>query len=402
MTAHSVGAQTIDAILSDAVQGGAVNGVVAIVAGSTGTLYQGAFGHKDSGRQSPMRYDTIFRLASMTKLVTGVAVMQLVDEGRLNLDDEVVKFVPEFGELDVLEGLDGDRPVLRRPSRAATVRELLAHTSGISYDVWNAEVLRYSQLTGVPGIASGLRSTLLTPLVADPATVVEYGTGFDWAGVVVEAIAGESLDDRYERLILGPLGMQDTCVSLDPSRAPRCAPVLARRDGGAGEFTETEIGYPAAPEFTTGGGCLYSTAEDFSRLQLALLGGGCHDGCRILSPESAAEMFAPQTGSLRIPVLRSSVPTLSCDVTLSAGDRWGIGMCINDDDIPGLRSRGSGGWAGIFNTYFWIDPTADIVAGLFMQYVPFYDETAAELLAGFEREVYRSVAPAGDSMRRAG
>ena len=381
----------IDDVLAGAVGRGEVPGAVAIVADRERTLYEGAFGHSDLQRQRPMTMRTLFRLASMTKLVTAVAVMQLVDEGRLDLDVEVEHVLPEFGELPVLSGFDGDVPLLRAPSRGATVRELVAHTSGLSYDVWNADVFRYAELTGTPGIASGLRATLRTPLVADPGTIVEYGTGLDWAGLVVEAIAGEPLDRRFARSIFGPLGMGETSVTLEGDRAERCAPVLGRAPGGS--FAATSFDYPQAPEFCTGGGCLYSTAADYCRLQLALLGGGALDGRRILSEQAVDEMFRVQTGELRMGVLRTMVPPLSTDAAVGAGLRWGMGMCVADADVPGGRSAGSGSWCGIFNTYFWIDRGRGLVAGLYMQYTPFYDDVAAALLGSFERAVYGALRP---------
>ena len=324
----------------------------------------------------------------MTKLFTAVAVLQLVDRGELGLDDPVADHLPHFDRLPVFEW-HGDRLEHRPPSTRATVRQLLAHTSGLAYEVWNDEVFRLYEHTGIPGIATGKRETLETPLVCDPGTRVEYGSGMDWAGLVVEAVTGLRLDAYIDEAISRPLGLRDTSLTLDAEGRARCGPVLHREPDGT--FTATPIDYPFEPDFVTGGGCLYSTAPDFLRLQRALLHGGELDGVRILSERSVDEIFREQTGQLDIPVMRSAVPFLSADVPFEPGWSWGLGLCVNRADLPGARTAGSGGWAGIFNTFFWVDRESGIAASLFMQYVPFVDEVAVDLLRRFERAVYASV-----------
>jgi CubicO group peptidase (beta-lactamase class C family) len=266
------------------------------------------------------------------------------------------------------------------------VRELMAHTSGLSYDVWNADILRYDTELGVPGIASGLRATLLNPLACDPGTRVEYGTGVDWAGLVVEAIAGRPLDEHFEAEIFEPLGMCDTGIARTEDQVRRTAPVVERRDDGS--FHVTSLGYPETLEFVTGGGCLYTTAGDWLRLQRALLCGGALDGSRILRPASVDEMFRNQSGALELEVLRSFVPILSRDADFGPGVHWGLGMTLNADARAAGRGQGSGWWCGIFNTYFWIDRPAGITAALYLQTVPFFDPPAVALYDAFERAVY--------------
>jgi CubicO group peptidase (beta-lactamase class C family) len=322
----------------------------------------------------------------MTKLATAVALMQGVETGRLRLDDEVASILPEFGELQVLEGFEDGAPRLRAPARAATVRELMAHTSGLSYDVWNEDILRYDIELGVPGIASGLRATLLNPLAYDPGTRVEYGTGVDWAGLVVEAVAGRPLDEYFEAEIFAPLGMPDTGIARTEDQVRRTAPIVERRDDGS--FHETTLGYPETLEFVTGGGCLYTTAGDWLRLQRALLRGGTLDGSTILQPASVDEMFAHQSGELQLEMLRSFVPILSRDADFGPGLHWGLGMTVNAESRPGGRNQGSGWWCGIFNTYFWIDRTAGITGALYLQTVPFYDPPAVAFYDAFEQGVY--------------
>jgi methyl acetate hydrolase len=375
----------IDAVLSEAVESGRVPGVVAVVATREGPVHAAAFGvdAPDTGR--PLAQDSIFRLASMTKLFTAVAVLQLVDRGALALDDPVGRFIPAFDELPVF-AWNGDEVEYRPPASRPTVRQLLAHTSGLAYELWNDDVFRLYERTGIPGIATGLRDTLKTPLFCDPGTRVEYGSGMDWAGQVVEAVTGRRLDAYIDEAISRPLGLRDTSMTLDAGGRARCGPVLHREPDGT--FSVTEAGYPPEPEFVTGGGILYSTAPDFLRLQRALLHDGELDGVRILSRQSVDEIFAEQSGALDIPVMPSSVPFLSADVPFPPGWAWGLGLAVNRAASPQGRSAGSGGWAGIFNTFFWVDREAGIAAGLFMQYIPFVDDVAVDLHRRFERAVY--------------
>lgn len=351
-----------------------------------------AVGWSDAERSAPLRPDAVFRLASMTKLITAVAVLQLVDDGIVDLDAEVAHYLPDFGRLQVLVGFIGSTPVLRAPRRQATVRELLAHTSGLSYEVWNPDVLHYQELTGTPSISSGKRGVLETPLVDDPGARVEYGTGFDWAAVLVEKVGGRALDEHCARRIFSPLGMARTSLGALPA-VPPCdyVPVL-RRDGDGG-FVATDLGYPEVFEFVTGGGCFFSTAEDYLRLQRTLLSGGVLDEHRILSESSVVEILSPQTGHLRPSPLVSTLPALSSDVPVDPGVTWGFGALVNSADLDGRRRAGSAGWWGIFNTAFWIDPRAGLVANLFMQFVPFYEPAAVDTFAGFERAVYAHMSP---------
>jgi CubicO group peptidase (beta-lactamase class C family) len=381
-------AHRIDAVLSEACQQGAIPGAVAAVAGADGVVYHKAFGWADPERRDPLDEDAVFRLASMTKLITAVAVMRLVDAGELALDDPLTRHLPEFGAVDVLDGFDGDVPRLRRPTRPPTVREVLSHSSGLSYEVWNPDILRYQTLAGTPAISSGRIGVLDTPLVADPGTVVEYGTGFDWAGQLVHRLTGVTLDEYCRTEIFEPLGMTRTSLRRLSHPALRYVDVLSEQDRG---FAATEIDYPQQPEFVTGGGCFYSTAADYLALQRALLAGGTLDGVNVLAADSVDEILRAQSFT-DLPVLRSELPWLSADVDLGPGWRWGFGLMVNGNPVPGGRNAASGGWWGIFNTTFWIDRSAGLAANLFMQFVPFYSEAAAATARRFESAVYASFA----------
>ena len=374
----------IDALLIKACEQGVIPGAVAGVTDSRDVVYHGAFGWADPGRRDSLNECAVFRLASMTKLITAVAVMRLVDQGLVALDDPFTRHLPEFSEVGVLEGWDGGIPRLRPPTRAPTLREVLSHCSGLSYEVWNADILRYQAATGTPAISSGRIGVLDTPLIAEPGAVVEYGTGFDWASQLVHRVAGVSLDEYCRTEIFEPLGMAHTSLRRLPGAA-WYVPVLSQRSSH--EFAETEIDYPQDPDFVTGGGCFYSTSSDYLTLQRVLLSGGASDGIRILSSSSVAEILRPQSFA-EVPPLHSTMPWLSADVDLGPGWRWGLGLMVNDDPVPGGRGALSAGWWGIFNTTFWIDQRAGLAANLFMQFVPFYTEAAVAVASSFERAVY--------------
>lgn len=376
-------ADRIDAVLDEACERGEIPGAVAAVADIGGTLYHGAFGWSDPERRDPLTDSAVFRLASMTKLITAVAVMRLVDAGRLALDHPLTRYLPEFSAVEVLDGFDGGVPRLRTPVRPPTVREVLSHCSGLSYEVWNPDILRYQTLTGTPAISSGRIGVLGTPLVADPGTTVEYGTGFDWAGRLVERITGVSLDEYCREQIFEPLGMERTSLHRLPSL--QYVPVLCSEPETG--FAATEIDYPQEPDFVTGGGCFYSTAADYLSLQRALLAGGSLNAVSVLSAAGVEAVLSAQSFA-EVPALRSTLPWLSADVDLGPGWHWGFGLMVNSDPVPGGRNAASGGWWGIFNTTFWIDRRAGIAANLFMQFIPFYSEAAAAVAQRFEQAVY--------------
>lgn len=379
----------IDEVLDAATSTGSVPGIVAVAAGTRGPLYEGASGTFDLSTGAPMTVDAIFRIASMTKLATAVAAMQLVEQGLLELDTPVARYVPTFGELQVLDGFDGDTPVLRPPTDAATVRQLLTHTSGLSYETWNAAIMRYEELTGMPTISAGLKKTFLHPLVSDPSTRFEYGTSMDWLGLVIEAVSGTGIDAYFDEHVFEPLGMADTCVRLTAQQRERVVPVHARGDDGS--FVVTDNDYVQDPEFYAAGHCLYSRAGDYLRLQQALLAGGTFAGVRILGAATVDQMFRNQIGEIEIRTMPTANPGYSCDLDLCTGKKWGLGFMLEVDDRPGMRASGTGGWGGIFNTFFWIDRSKGVTGGIYMQFVPFLDPEAMHVARAFEAALYRAL-----------
>ena len=183
----------IDSLLAQAVEERTVPGVVAVAGDRDGTLYEGVAGRLSVAGEEPVRPGTTMALASMTKAITSVAALQLMEQRKLELQQAVADLLPSFERLQVLEGFDGELPRLRAPAGRATIRQLLTHTSGLAYWFSNADVVRYYQLTGIPDPTSGSRRTLETPLASDPGTRWEYGTSTDWLGQVIEAVSGQDL-----------------------------------------------------------------------------------------------------------------------------------------------------------------------------------------------------------------
>lgn len=382
-------ADAIDAALQEAVASGSVPGLVAMAADRDGLLYQGAFGRRGLDGPAPMTPDTVFWIASMTKAVTSVAAMQLVEEGRLALDTPLGGLLPDLAAPQVLEGFDAaGMPRLRPARRPITLRHLLTHTAGFTYNTWNAEMARYVELTGLPAARTGRLDSLRAPLVFDPGERWEYGIATDWVGRAVEAASGRSLDQVMQERILAPLGMVDTGYVPGPSQQARRATVHQR--GADGRLTPIEFELPRDPEFFGGGGGLLSTGPDYLRFLRMLLNGGALDGARILRPETVAEMGRNQIGALTFRPMRSALPALSNDVDPFPGTvcRWGLGFLINEEDVPGRRAAGSLAWAGLGNTWFWIDPRRGIAGLLMTQILPFADHAVLDLFARFEAAIH--------------
>jgi CubicO group peptidase (beta-lactamase class C family) len=333
----------------------------------------------------------VFWIASMTKAITSVAALREVEAGRLRLDAPIAEVLPELAAPKVLEGFDaGGRPRLRPARRAITLRHLLTHTAGFSYDIWNTEIGRYMAAEGVPGIISCENAALTTPLVAEPGERWEYGINIDWAGKAVERVSGQSLEAYFREHIFGPLGMADTGFVLGPAQRERLVAMHARGPDG---LAPIPFEVPQAPQFFMGGGGLYGTAPDYLRFARMVLGGGTLDGVRIYGPETAALLAADQIVPLTVPKMTTAIPDYSNDVEVFPGmaKGWSLAFLINHQPVPGGRAAGSLAWAGLANTYYWIDPTVGVTGVLLTQILPFADPDVLDLLGAFESAVYRAV-----------
>ena len=384
--------KSIDTILSRAVESKAMPGVVAVAATDKGVLYEGAFGTREVGKNAPMTLDTVVWIASMTKAITATAAMQLVENGKLGLERPASEVVPELAAAKVLEGFDpAGKPRLRAPKRPITLRHLLTHTAGFGYEIWDPAIAQYQTATGTPGITTCTNAALTTPLMFDPGDRWEYGINIDWVGKVVEAMSGQKLDRYFQEHIFGPLGMKDTSFKISPSQRARLASVHQRGEGGA--LAPIEFGLPENPEFLMGGGGLYGTAGDYLTFARMIMQDGSFKGVQVLRPETVALMSQNHIGPIEVGVFKTAMPALSHDIELFPGmsKKWGLSFLINTQPAPTGRSAGSLAWAGLANTYFWID-RAKRVCGVFLsQLLPFYDPAAIDVFGKFETEVYRAL-----------
>ena len=381
----------IDRLLRAAVSDGRVPGVVALAADRNGTFYQGAFGKRGLGLDAQMTLDTEFRIASMTKAVTGVAAMQCVERGKLALDQPAGEIMPELAEPQVLEGFDGNgKPILRAARRKITLRMLLTHTAGFVYHIWNAQQNRYVETTGFPTILSGKLASLNAPLAFEPGERWEYGINIDWAGRMVEMVSGQDLEAYMRDNIFAPLAMRDTGFVPNSEQFARFAQVHARNPD---ESLEPVPQTPPAPaEFHAGGGALFSSGPDYMTFLRTLLNGGTLNGAHILRPETVALMGQNHIGDLNVQNMVTQHPGVSNDVALfpGMGQKWGLSWLVNTEDMPGRRSAGSLAWAGLYNTYYWLDPKRQVTGVILTQILPFADPTVLQLLNDFETAVYRT------------
>jgi methyl acetate hydrolase len=381
----------IDSVLQAAVDAGAVPNVVAMAADANGPIYEGAAGPRAVGSSEPVTPDTMFRIASMTKIVATTAALQLVERGKLDLDAPVDQYLPEFADLQVLEGFDGDTPRLRPPATRATVRHLVTHTSGLAYWFFNADIVRWEEATGTPNVLSGSKAIFAAPLVADPGTQYEYGINSDWLGRVVEAASGQSLDAYFAEHILGPLGMTQTTFLMSEEQRANSVPVHLRGEGGAW-LAAPDVDWSQEPEWWAGGHGLHSTPREYLRFQRMLLGGGTLDGVKILEPATVEDMFTNHIGELDFPAeIRSADPGSTADFVAGPGFKWGLGLLLNSEQQPGMRAAGSGAWAGIFNTHFWVDPASGVTGAIYSQTLPFVEPSVYQVYVDFERALYASL-----------
>lgn len=382
----------VDAVLREAVDAGAVAGVVAMASDASGNIYEGAFGRRGTADDQPMTADTVFWIASMTKAITGAACMQLVEQGRIGLDDDCGRIVPALAHPKVLDGFDAESKPRLRPARGEiTLRRLLTHTAGFVYDMWNENMRKWTEHTRLSRIRTFQHPADCAPLGFDPGTRWEYGLNIDWAGKVLEALAGTSIDAYTHEHVCAPLGMNSTGYMLRPEVEARLAGMHRRRPDGTLEpmqFRPPQI----AGEFLGGGG-LYGTAGDYMRFARMILRKGELDGVRVLAPETVELMSRNHIGDLDVRPLPTAIPETSNPVDFLPGIRkkWGLTFLINMEDVPGRRKAGSLSWAGLRNTYYWIDPQSGIAGTIMTQVTPFADPKVLDLYEAFEQSIYSSL-----------
>ena len=388
----------IDQVLRQKSDTGEIPGVVAIAATGNEVIYQGAFGKRDLSKDDGMTPDSVFWIASMTKAITAAAAMQLVEQGKLSLEGPIGKLLPDLAAPKVLEGFDANgEPKLRPARNPITLRHLMTHTAGFCYNMWNGDMVRYLDKTGTPAITTCKNAALKTPIMSDPGTRWEYGTNIDFVGKAVEAASGLRLDTYLRDYLFEPLGMTDTGFKIGGAQRARLVAMHAR--GEDGSLTPIPFEVEQDPEFHMGGGGLYGTASDYIRFTRMILNKGRGSGTQVLKPETVAMMGQNHIGELNMTKMTSAVAFATNDVDLYPGmdKKWGLSFLINTARTPEGRSPGSLAWAGLANTYYWIDPSRDITGVILMQVLPFADSKCLEAFAGFERGVYAGL----DSAQRA-
>jgi CubicO group peptidase (beta-lactamase class C family) len=337
------------------------------------------------------KLDTIARIYSMTKPVTTAAVMQFVERGKLTLDSFVGDFLPEVDQIPVLDGWGlgpGGDPKLRPAKSRITVRHLLTHTSGFGYEFTSPDLMRYVRQTGKGGLESRAKGIFDSPRLFEAGARWQYGVGIDWAGKLVEKLAGLSLGEYFEKHICGPLGMVDTAFAVPADKRARLVAGHARQEDGTLKETPKPTG--EKPVFESGGGGLYGTAGDYMLFMQMIMQHGKLGKTRVLNEATVAEMTRNQIGNLVAGRITSTMPSLSLDSNLHPGseDRWGLGFLLNTTAHDSGRAAGSLSWAGAANTYFWIDPRKKLCVVVMMQILPFFDHDAVNLMRDFEHAVY--------------
>ena len=386
-------APAADAVLRGVVDSNPrVPGVVAMATDRHMNIYEGASGKRRLDRPADMTTDTVFAIFSTTKAITGTAALQLVEAGKLDLDAPASTYCPDIGKLQVLEGFDASgAPKLRRPKREITTRMLLLHTAGFGYDFFNANYNRLATEKGQPSVITGTKAALMTPLLFDPGERWEYGSNIDWAGQVVEAIAGKRLGEVFKTRIFEPLGMADTAFAMTPAMRERAAGMHQREAGGA--LTPLDFELPSDPEVHMGGHGLYATVGDYMKFIRMWLNDGRAAHGTVLKPETVAMAVQNGLGAKKVGMLPGVIPSLSNDAEFFPGlsKSWALSFMVNDEKAPTGRPAGALGWAGLANLFYWIDRENGYGGFWATQILPFADAASFTGYMKFETALYASL-----------
>jgi len=376
------GRAALSAFLRESVARGDAPAVAAIVVNNDRVLFLDAAGTRDKANSAPMAPDAIFRIASMTKPVTSLAAMMLIEQGTLRLDDPVTKYLPEFAKRQVLTTFnDADATFeTRPPARGVTVRDLLTHTSGVGYSFSDARLAKLDAAK-VPEAQQ--------PLLHEPGEKFTYGTNTYFVGKIVEAVSGQSLDVFLREKIFVPLHMADTFYLVPSDRRHR---VVTQHQRKGREIVEVpNAATVQAP--VRGDGGLASTASDYGTFMQLFLNLGRSGDRRLVSEETIRLMTSNQIGALTVVQQPIADVARARPFPIGSGkDKFGLGFQLETAPVePGMRSAGSYSWGGIYNTHFWVDPQRQVAAAVLMQVLPYYDEACLNLLRGFEKRLYQQL-----------
>ncbi|RXG98013.1 serine hydrolase domain-containing protein [Bradyrhizobium zhanjiangense] len=379
-----------DAILNETVaNANGVPGVVAMVTDRNGNIYEGAAGKRRTDKPEAMTTDSSFAIFSTTKAITGTAALQLIEEGRLDLDAPAKRYAPDLGKLQVIDGFDAKgQPRLRAPKRELTTRMLLLHIGGFGYDFFNENYLRLATEHGQPSVITSSKASLMTPLLFDPGSKWEYGTNIDWVGQVVEGITGKRLGEVFAERIFKPLGMANTTFEISDAVRSKLAGVHARNADGSLAPMDFEL--PASPEVHMGGHGLYSTVGDYMRFIRMWLNDGNGPHGRVLKAETVQMAEKNHLGDLKVTALPGVIKSLSNDAEFFPGQSksWAFTFMVNDEEAPTGRPAGALGWAGLANLFYWIDRQNGFGGYWATQILPFGDPASFTGYMRFETAFY--------------
>lgn len=383
-----------DAILARAVASTpGVPGVAAIVTDRQGNIYEGAAGKRQLGGNDYMTTDSVCAIFSTTKAITGTVCLQLLEEGKLDLDAPASNYAPEIAKCQVITGFGATgKPILRSPKREITTRMLLLHTAGFGYDFFNETYNRLATDHGQPSVVSASRGAINTPILFDPGEAWEYGSNIDWAGQVVEGILGHRLGEVMQTRVFDRLEMADSAFTMRPDMRARMA-AMHQRDGAGVLAPLDGWTLPQPPEIDMGGHGLYSTALDYAKFIRMWLNDGNGPHGSVLKPETVAMAEKNGLGELKIKGLPGVIPSLSNDAEFFPGmpKSWALTFMINEEDAPTGRPAGALAWAGLANLYYWIDRKNGIGGFWATQILPFADPASVGGYIELETAVYRSV-----------
>ena len=382
-----------DAILQGVVTGESrVPGVVAMTTDRAANIHEGAAGNRSLDGAQPMTTDTVFAIFSTTKAITGTAALQLVEEGTLDLDAPARDYVPEIGELQVIEGFDANgEPMLRAPKRDITTKMLLLHTAGFGYDFFNQTYNQLAEEKGQPSVITASKASLTTPLLFDPGDKWEYGTNIDWCGQVVEGITGRRLGEVFQSRIFEPLGITDMTFEINDRLRARCATMHAR--GTDGSLAPMEFELTDTPEVHMGGHGLYGTVGDYMKFIRMWLNDGDGPNGRVLRAETIRMAEQNHLGDKKISMLPGVIKTLSNDAEFFPGlsKSWSYSFMVNDEEAPTGRPAGAIGWAGLANLFYWIDRENGFGGFWATQILPFGDPESFVGYMNYETAFYDSL-----------
>jgi methyl acetate hydrolase len=386
--------QLADTILSYSTKRhGGAPGVVAMATDRKANFYEGAAGVRQLGNDQPMTTDSVFAIFSTTKAITGVAVMQLVEEGKIKLEDAAKKYVPEIAELQVLDGFDAKgQPKTRPPKRDITVNDLMLHTSGLCYEFFSADDLKYRTAKNIPTVVSSSFASVRTVLLHDPGEAWTYGANIDWLGRIIEQQRGKRLGEVMKERIFTPLGMSDISFVANASMKARRAIIHDR--SADGKLTPLpDLVLPEPPEMDMGGHGLYASVGEYMKFIRMVLNDGDGPHGRVLKAETVERMSQSGTPKGWVGGWTTSIPSLSNDGEFFPGysKSWAYTFMVNDEALPTGRPAGALAWAGLANTYFWIDRKTGVGGYWASQILPFQDAASYPGFVDFETAVYRAL-----------